>query len=116
SRSVGNVIDPLDPMEQYGTDALRLALLLGCAVGQDMSFSIERVEGARRFINKLWNASRFALQTLEVAPAPLPEDLELPERWILSRLSKALGTIDEAGAGYDFARGAETLYHFVWSE
>ena len=116
SRSVGNVIDPLETIESYGSDALRLALLLLCSVGQDMSFSIERVEGARRFINKLWNASRFAMQTLEVAPAPIPKDLELPERWILSRLSKAVRAIDEAGAAYDFARGAETLYHFVWSE
>jgi valyl-tRNA synthetase len=116
SRSVGNVIDPLDPMEQYGTDALRLALLLGCAVGQDMSFSIERVEGARRFINKLWNASRFALTSLEVAPAPVPSELELPERWILSRMSRAMREIDDASNAYDFAKGAETLYHFVWSE
>ena len=116
SRSVGNVIDPLETIDDYGSDALRLALLLLCSVGQDMSFSMERVEGARRFINKLWNASRFALQTLEVAPAPIPEELELPERWILSRLSTALGTIDEAETAYDFARGAETLYHFVWSE
>jgi valyl-tRNA synthetase len=115
SRSLGNVIDPLETLEEYGADALRLALLLG-SVGQDMAFSIERVEGARRFINKLWNASRFALQVLDAAPSPLPGALELPERWILSRLTKALREIDEASAAYDFAKAAETLYHFVWSE
>jgi valyl-tRNA synthetase len=116
SRSTGNVIDPLETIDEYGTDALRLSMMLGCGLGQDMSFSIERVEGARRFCNKLWNASRFAFQQLDGYPGPLPEDLALPERWILSRLATTVKAINEGSDVYDFSKAADALYHFVWSE
>ncbi|MEX2538300.1 MAG: valine--tRNA ligase [Actinomycetota bacterium] len=116
SRSLGNVIDPLETIDQYGTDALRLSMLLGCALGQDMSFSVERVEGARRFCNKLWNAARFALLQLD-AEASSPRSAEaLPERWILSRLARAKRTVENANEVYDFAKAADAVYHFVWSE
>ncbi len=116
SRSLGNVIDPLEIIDEYGTDALRLWMMLGCNLGQDVSFSRERVEGARRFCNKLWNASRFALQQLDGLPGPLSDDPSLPERWILSRFTRTVATIDDAYAAYDFQKASDALYHFVWSE
>jgi len=116
SRSIGNVIDPLELVDDFGTDALRLAMLLGTNLGMDMSFSVERVEGARRFCNKLWNASRFALNQIDGEPGPVAAELELPERWILSRLAKTVRTIDEASDAYDFQRSSDTIYHFIWSE
>jgi valyl-tRNA synthetase len=116
SRSLGNVIDPLDFMAEYGTDALRLSLLQGCSLGQDMSFSVERVEGARRFCNKLWNASRFALPQLMDDPGQLPSDLALPERWILSRLAKTLEDVGQAFDAFDLSKAADSIYQFVWSE
>ena len=116
SRSIGNVIDPVEMMDQFGADALRLAVLLGCNLGLDMSFSVERVEGARRFCNKLWNASRFALQQFEGDPGDVGSDLALPERWILSRLAQTVKTVNDANEAYNFQRAADTLYHFVWSE
>jgi valyl-tRNA synthetase len=116
SRSIGNVIDPLETIDQYGTDALRLSMLQGCSLGQDMSFSVERVEGARRFCNKLWNASRFALQHLDGHPGPVPADLELPERWILSKLARAIEAVEDASETYDFSKAADALYHFVWAD
>jgi valyl-tRNA synthetase len=116
SRSLGNVIDPLEIIEEYGTDALRLWMMLGCNLGQDVSFSRERVEGARRFCNKLWNASRFALQEFDGLPGPLPDEPALPERWILSRFARTLSHVDDAYASYDFQKASDAIYHFVWSE
>jgi valyl-tRNA synthetase len=117
SRSIGNVIDPLETMDQYGTDALRLSLLQQCTLGQDISFSSENVEGARRFCNKLWNAARFVQQHLDAAPPKrIRSGLRLPERWILDRLSHTQATISSALDAYDFAKAARALYQFVWSE
>jgi valyl-tRNA synthetase len=116
SRSVGNVIDPLEMIDRFGADALRFAVVLGCNLGQDMAFSVERVEGARRFCNKLWNASRFALQQFDGDPGPVPDELALPERWIMSRLAQTVKTINDASDSYDFQRQSDTLYHFIWSE
>ncbi len=116
SRSVGNVIDPLEMIDRFGADALRFAVMLGCNLGQDMAFSIERVEGARRFCNKLWNASRFALQQFDGDPGPVGDDLALPERWIMSRLAQTVKTINDASDAYDFQRQSDVLYHFIWSE
>jgi valyl-tRNA synthetase len=116
SRSLGNVIDPLEIIDEYGTDALRLWMMLGCNLGQDVSFSRERVEGSRRFCNKLWNASRFALQQLDGVPGPLPDGPALPERWILSRFARTVTIVDDAYAAYDFQKASDAVYHFVWSE
>jgi valyl-tRNA synthetase len=116
SRSVGNVIDPLEMIDRFGADALRFAVMLGCNLGQDMAFSVERIEGARRFCNKLWNASRFAMQQFDGDPGPIADELELPERWILSRLARTVKTINDASDAYDFQRQSDTMYHFIWSE
>jgi valyl-tRNA synthetase len=116
SRSLGNVIDPIEMIEKYGTDALRLAMMLSSTLGQDIAFAEERVEGARRFCNKLWNASRFALAQLDGPPGPLADDQALPERWILSRLAATTDHVNESLAAYDYAKASDVLYHFIWSD
>jgi valyl-tRNA synthetase len=121
SKSFGNVIDPLDFIDRYGADALRFALLERSAPGQDVPLAEEWVEGARRFANKLWNAVRFALQTLDgTRPGDLPpdEDLALEDRWILSRLEVCRQTVDEATAVGEFhwARAGQALWSFAWDE
>jgi valyl-tRNA synthetase len=119
SKSVGNVIDPLDVMEQYGTDATRFALLGACTLALDISFAEDRVEGARRFCNKLWNATRFVLGTRMLGDSPPSIDgveLGLPERWILSRLERTKEALEHAYAEFDFSEAADAVYHFVWSE
>jgi valyl-tRNA synthetase len=121
SKSFGNVIDPLDFIERYGADALRFALLERCSPGADVPLAEEWVEGARRFANKLWNATRFALGTLDGhRPDSLPAepDLALEDRWILSRLERCRALVDESTATgeYHWARAGQTLYEFTWTE
>ncbi|HVL99708.1 MAG TPA: valine--tRNA ligase [Egibacteraceae bacterium] len=120
SKSFGNVIDPLDLIDRYGADALRFGLLRAAAPGQDVPIAEEWVEGARRFMNKLWNAARFVLgRTADGVPdGGLPPDgvLALEDRWILSRLEATRAAVDAAFAAYDLARAAQALYHFVWDE
>src|SRR5680860_1398728 len=120
SKSFGNVIDPLDLIDAYGSDALRYALLRAATPGVDVPLAEEWVEGARRFANKLWNAARFVLLNLGgVTPAQgLPDDadLQLEDRWILSRLEATRAGVDEAFAASDLGRAARLLYHFVWDE
>ena len=120
SKSVGNTIDPLDVMEEFGTDATRFGFLGACSLGLDISFAPDRMEGARRFCNKLWNASRFVLSSDlwdGKAPSPAPtDDLGLPERWILSRLARTQAEVDRAIEAFEFGDAAQALYHFVWSD
>jgi valyl-tRNA synthetase len=120
SKSFGNVIDPLDLIDRYGADALRYALLRGATPGQDTPLAEEWVEGARRFANKLWNAARFVLMSRDgVRPAdglPPDGDLQVEDRWILSRLEATRAVADAAFGAFDLARAARTLYHFVWDE
>ncbi len=116
SKSLGNVTDPLEVMDEYGTDALRFAFLGGCTLGQDMSFAIDRVESARRFCNKLWNAARFAMQSFSTDVPEIPSDLGLPERWILSRLARTQAEVDKALDDFEFGHAAQATYHFIWSE
>ncbi|MBW3577595.1 MAG: valine--tRNA ligase [Actinobacteria bacterium] len=128
SKSFGNVIDPLDFIDRYGADALRFALFQHCSPGQDVPLAEEWVEGARRFANKLWNAARFALQTIDVdgsggggvIPGELPsgDRLALEDRWILSRLEHCRNTVDGATAvgAFEWSRAAQQLYSFAWDE
>jgi len=120
TKSVGNVVDPLEFIDRYGADALRFALLRAAAPGQDVPLAQEWVEGARRFANKLWNAARFVLrQAGDVRPSaglPGTGELELEDRWILSRLEAARAEVDRAYEAYDLAAGARALYAFVWDE
>ncbi|HEX2029401.1 MAG TPA: valine--tRNA ligase [Nitriliruptorales bacterium] len=121
SKSFGNVLDPLDFVDRYGADALRFALLRHCSPGQDVPLAEEWVEGARRFANKLWNAIRLALQTLDgTRPGELPhrEQLALEDRWVLSRLERCRATVHEATAtgSWAWSTAAQTLYEFTWDE
>jgi len=117
SKSTGNVIDPLTVIEEYGTDAFRFTLAAFAAQGRDVKMSQKRVEGYRHFINKIWNAARFAFMHLD-RPAPsLPEGpLCLPDRWILTRLARVGEEVNQALEDYRFNEAAGTLYQFVWHE
>jgi len=117
SKSTGNVIDPLSIIERYGTDAFRYTLAAFAAQGRDVKMSEKRVEGYRHFINKIWNAARFALMHLKEKDNKIEYDLlSLPDRWILSRLNRVTETVAQALDGYRFNDAAGALYQFVWHE
>ncbi len=117
SKSKGNVIDPLQVIEAYGTDAFRFTLAAFAAQGRDIKMSDRRVEGYRHFINKLWNAARFALMHLERPHGlPAPEALPLADRWVLSRLSRVSAETAQALDAYRFNDAAGLVYNFVWHE
>jgi len=103
SKSTGNVIDPLTVIEQYGTDAFRFTLAAFAAQGRDVKMSEKRIEGYRHFVNKLWNAARFALMHIDQSYEKINFDgLSLPDRWILSRLQRVTQTVAEALESYRF--------------
>ncbi len=117
SKSTGNVIDPLSVIDTYGTDAFRFTLAAFAAQGRDIRMSEKRVDGYRHFINKLWNATRFALiHVSEADDIVKPDHLSLVDRWILSRLTQVTRTIAETLDGYRFNEAAGAIYHFVWHE
>jgi valyl-tRNA synthetase len=118
SKSLGNVIDPLELIDRYGTDALRFSLAEH-ATGQDIFLSTEWVSGSRNFVNKLWNAARFVLvNTARQQAGPLPDDdrLELADRWILGRLSAATEEVTRQLESFEVAAAARGVYEFIWSE
>ena len=116
SKSKGNVIDPLTVIDQYGTDAFRFTLAAFAAQGRDIKMSLKRVEGYRHFINKLWNAARFALMHLDRPHDRIDGTLTLPERWILSRLARVTDEVTTALDDYRFNDAAGGLYNFMWHE
>ena len=118
SKSVGNVIDPLGMIEQYGADALRFALAFGAVPGNDTNVSEDRIEGARNFANKLWNASRFVLISIGDRRPDLPpiDRLEVEDRWILSRLDATIDEVAVQLTSYNWAEALRVLHRFVWSE
>jgi len=122
SKSLGNVIDPLSVIDQYGTDAFRFTLAAFAAQGRDVKMSEKRVEGYRHFVNKLWNAARFALMNLTGEDSKpfafdLPkEGLSLPDRWILSKLRRVTDAVADGLDTYRFNDAAAALYQFVWHE
>ncbi len=122
SKSTGNVLDPLVVMEQYGTDAMRFTLTAFAAQGREIKLDEDRIEGYRFFINKLWNASRFAMMHVEDCDASItdvvntPQDLPLIHRWILSRTAKATADVRTALDEYRFNDAASVIYQFVWHE
>ncbi len=116
SKSLGNGIDPLEVIDRYGADALRFALVTGNSPGNDMRYSEEKIESARNFANKLWNAARFVLMNLETEDVSLPDEAELaPEdKWILTRLSE---TAENAAANiekYELGVALASIYDFIW--
>ena len=118
SKSKGNVIDPLDILDQYGTDAFRFTLAALAAQGRDIKLSEERISGYRHFVNKIWNSARLVLMNAEEeTQSPSHEAVySLPERWILSRLHSVSDEITKALEAYRFNDGANVCYQFVWHE
>jgi len=117
SKSTGNVIDPLSIIDRYGTDAFRFTLAAFAAQGRDVKMSEKRVEGYRNFINKIWNAARFALTHINNSCKNITtEPLSLVDRWILSRLYRVSGKVSQALESYRFNDAAGALYNFVWHE
>jgi len=119
SKSAGNGIDPLDMIQQYGADAVRLSLILLTREGQDVKLSEDRFEMGRRFTNKIWNAARFVFQNLEGAAADVKAEAPpatLEDRWILSRLRRVTHEVEDALESYRFNDAATTLYRFVWND
>ncbi len=117
SKSFGNVIDPIELMDRYGTDALRFALVRGANPGGDVPLAEEWVEGARNFANKLWNLGRFVLSsTSGWAGPPETPSSALADRWLLSRLERTRAAATAAYDAYDPAEAARLLHAFAWSE
>ena len=117
SKSKGNVIDPLDVIEHYGTDAFRFTLAAFAAQGRDIKLSEKRVEGYRHFINKLWNAARFALMHLDQGyPEIESGSLSLADRWILVQLAGVTVEVEKALDEYRFNEAAGAVYRFVWHQ
>lgn len=125
SKSKGNVIDPLDVMSRYGTDAFRFTLASMTAIGRDVKLAEERIAGYQNFVNKLWNAARFVLMNVDQSVRlegkgyleSVPDkELNLADRWILSRLASTIDQARKAVDSYRFNDFAHTLYQFTWHE
>ena len=118
SKSKGNVIDPLEFMDKYGSDALRFALARGANPGTDQALAEEWIAGARNFATKIWNATRFAIMNGANVKGLLPERSSLNhiDRWILDELDRTIASVDELYENFEFAKASESLYHFAWDE
>lgn len=122
SKSLGNVIDPLDMIEKYGTDATRLSLLLGSAPGNDMKLSEEKIAGFRNFTNKLWNISRFIIGKIQEINYKIQIDIEKPkpktlaDEWILESLENIQSLVEDSIANYNFSFAGENLRDFTWGD
>ncbi|MGB3913244.1 MAG: valine--tRNA ligase [Thermacetogeniaceae bacterium] len=122
SKSLRNGIDPLEVIDKYGADTLRFTLLTGNTPGNDLRFYWEKVEGIRNFANKVWNASRFAMMNLDdyqlqdAVDLQNREQLELADRWILSRLNKTLEAVTDNLNNYELGEAARILNEFIWNE
>ena len=119
SKSLGNGIDPLEVIDQYGADALRFTLITGSTPGNDMRFSYKRVENNRNFCNKLWNASRFVLMNLPedfYGAKVMKEKLHSEDRWILTRVDETIVEVQEKIEKYDIGMAAEAVHDFIWDE
>ncbi len=118
SKSLGNGIDPLEIIDKYGADALRLTLITGNAPGNDMRFYYERVENSRNFANKVWNASRFILMNMEgkEVTEPAAGDLEPADQWILSRLNTLIRDVTDNMENFELGIAVQKVYDFIWDE
>lgn len=117
SKSLGNGVDPLEVIESHGTDSLRFMLVTGNTPGNDLRFHLERLDGARNFANKLWNASRFALMNLDDYTQNTEfRELTLADRWILSRYHRAINEVTGYLERYELGEAARVMYEFSWSE
>ena len=116
SKSLGNGIDPLEIIDKYGTDALRFALATGNSPGNDMRFSDEKIEAARNFNNKIWNASRFVRMNLDIETVALPETeaLALEDKWLLSQFNRLVSEVRDNLDHYELGIALSKLYDFIW--
>ena len=118
SKSLGNGIDPLEVIDKYGADALRLTLITGNAPGNDMRFYWERVEASRNFANKVWNASRFIMMNLEGSEIKTPslDELKPADKWILSKVNTLAKDVTENMDKYEMGIAVQKVYDFIWDE
>jgi len=118
SKSLGNGIDPLEIIDQYGADALRLTLITGNAPGNDMRFYWDRVENSRNFANKVWNASRFIMMNMEGSEItePAEEDLRMTDKWILSKLNQVACEVTENMEAFELGIAVQKVHDFIWDE
>ncbi|EDP67515.1 valyl-tRNA synthetase [Carnobacterium sp. AT7] len=119
SKSLGNGIDPMDVIEKYGADALRWFLSNGSAPGQDVRFSYDKMDAAWNFINKIWNASRFALMNMEdftVDQIDLTGEKTVADRWILTKLNETVEKVTDLFERFEFGEAGRHLYHFIWDD
>ncbi|MEU8842614.1 valine--tRNA ligase [Streptomyces roseus] len=118
SKSFGNVVDPLDWMDKYGSDAVRFTLAKGANPGTDVPIGEDWVQASSKFANKIWNATRFALMNGATIEGDLPpvEQLSATDRWILSRLNNTVAQVDAYYEDFQFSKLSEALYHFAWDE
>ena len=115
SKSLGNGVDPLEVIDEYGADALRFSLATGNSPGNDMRYIPERVEASRNFANKLWNAARFLLMNLKSDEVmPLPEKLALEDKWIISKYNRLVGEVTDNLEKYELGLAIQKLYDFIW--
>ena len=115
SKSLGNGIDPLDIVDKYSTDALRFSLLYGTSVGNDIKYMPEKLDQASNFANKLWNASKFVINSLE-DDIKEEKDLRVEDRWILNKLNNLIKTVSQNINDYDLGVALENIYNFIWNE
>ncbi|GAW93314.1 valine--tRNA ligase [Calderihabitans maritimus] len=118
SKSLGNGVDPIEVIDQYGADTLRFMLVTGNTPGNDLRFHFERLEGVRNFCNKIWNASRFAVMNLSdyEEPEEVSREYTLADRWILSRYSRTVKEVTRLLEKYELGEAARILYEFIWTE
>jgi len=116
SKSLGNGVDPMDVISQYGVDALRYFLTTNSAPGADLRYEEEKVESSWNFINKLWNITRFITMNIDDIHVKIDDELNLQDKWILSRLSEVIIEADQNYDKYEFGEVSRTLYNFIWEE
>ena len=115
SKSLGNGIDPLEMIDKYGCDALRMNMVTSNSPGNDMRFYVERCEAMRNFANKLWNASRYVMMNLGEDFVPrLPQNLEIADKWVLSKLNTLISEVTENMEHYELGIAVQKIYDFVW--
>lgn len=116
SKSLGNGVDPMDVIDEYGCDALRYFLSTSSAAGQDLRYDEEKVKSTWNFINKLWNASRFCLMNIEDLKGYDFSDLDVQDKWILSKLNKVISKVTKNMESYEFNNAGGELYSFIWND
>ena len=114
SKSLGNGIDPLEMADKFGADALRFNLITGNSPGNDMRFFVEKCEAMRNFANKIWNASRYVMMNLTIDQVQLPEQLELEDKWVLSKLNTLIREVTDNMEAYELGVASAKIYDFIW--